>query len=47
MDFNDTPQEAEYRARVRDFLSQHADPYPPGHSAPGFQPVCVSLMPTE
>ena len=39
MDFNDTPKEAEYRARVRDFLSQHADPYPLGYSAPGFEPV--------
>ena len=39
MDFNDTAQEAEYRSQVRDFLSQHAEPYPPGRRAPAFASV--------
>ena len=30
MDFNDTPEEAEFRAEARDFLSQHLKPKTPG-----------------
>ncbi|MEM7253392.1 MAG: acyl-CoA dehydrogenase family protein [Pseudomonadota bacterium] len=39
MDFNDSPVEAEYRAKVRAFLSAHYSPYPDGERAPAFAPV--------
>jgi acyl-CoA dehydrogenase len=36
MDFNDTPEEAQYRAKARAFLDKHAQLLPNGASAPAF-----------
>ena len=35
MDFNDTPEEAAFRAECRAFLEQHLAPLAPGESSPG------------
>jgi acyl-CoA dehydrogenase len=34
MNFDDTPQEAEFRAKARDFLSKHLEPLDPNETAP-------------
>jgi len=34
MNFDDTPQEAEFRAKARTFLSKHLEPLDPGETAP-------------
>ena len=36
MDFNDSPEEADFRTEVRSFLDQHARPLPPGEIVPAF-----------
>ncbi len=35
MDFDDTPQEAEFRAKARAFLEQHLEPLDPNQTSPG------------